>query len=103
MVVIVFTFVVMIVMTMTTVDMLFGAGAQANQHVQGHATAAGFDDFDGWRQLFGDFQAHTGRLRLIRSALLRMTRSALASWSANSSCSGDSWSRFGSSLRWAST
>ncbi|MNG09602.1 hypothetical protein D3C84_930250 [compost metagenome] len=40
---------------------------------------------------------------LIRSALLRITRSALASWSANSSCSGDSWSRFGSSLRWAST
>ncbi|MNZ97860.1 hypothetical protein D3C78_1171210 [compost metagenome] len=39
----------------------------------------------------------------IRSALFSTTRSALASWSANSSCSGDSWSRLGSSLRWAST
>ncbi len=37
------------------------------------------------------------------SALFRITRSALANWSSNSSCSGDSWSRLGSWRRCWST
>ncbi len=39
----------------------------------------------------------------MRSLLLSTTRSAAESWSSNSSCSGDSWSRFGSARRCAST
>ena len=62
MIVVVFTFVVMVVMAVTPVDMLLGTGAKADQHVQGQATAAGFDDLHRGRQFFGDFQAHAGQV-----------------------------------------
>ncbi|MCY1233990.1 hypothetical protein D9M72_465570 [compost metagenome] len=39
----------------------------------------------------------------MRSVLLSTTRSAAESWSSNSSCSGDSWSRLGSARRCTST
>ena len=40
-----------------TDDQLFAASQTlADQHVQRQATAAGFDDFDRWRQFFSHFQ-----------------------------------------------
>ncbi|MNI46819.1 hypothetical protein D3C73_1013030 [compost metagenome] len=61
-VMIIVAIVMMVVVTVAAVDVFFGAGTQANQHVQRQATAAGFDDFHRWRQLFGDFQAHAGQV-----------------------------------------
>jgi hypothetical protein len=56
------------------------------------------------RDLVADRGLDVGELRVgDEVGLVHITRSADDSWSANSSCSGDSWSRFGSARRCAST
>ena len=43
--------VVMVMVAVAAINMVFGTGFQAQQHVQRQATAAGFDDLDRRRQL----------------------------------------------------
>ncbi|RMQ95667.1 hypothetical protein ALP94_05660 [Pseudomonas savastanoi pv. glycinea] len=56
---------VVIVMGLAAIDMLLGFSTQTQQDIDRQTTAAGFDDLDRRRQLFGDFSAHrsqTGRV-----------------------------------------
>ena len=61
-VIVVITVMVVIVVTVAAVDVLLGAGTEADQHVERQAAIAGFDDFYRWRQLFGDFSAHPSQI-----------------------------------------
>ncbi len=103
-VVVVITVVMVIVVTVAAVDMLLGAGAEADQHVQRQAAIAGFDDFYRWRQLFGDFSTHP--CEIFRAGLVSFVEDHQVS---AGQLIGEQFMqrrlviRFGSSLRWAST
>ena len=90
-IVMIIALVVCVMVGTATIDVRLGLGAYAQQHLQRQAAAAGLDHLDRRRQFFADFGTHLGQaLGIDQISLVQHHRSALASWSANSSCRGDS-------------